>query len=193
MVMPENHFQRKQTYTYADYLTLSTDERYELIDGTLYNMSPAPSTKHQQIAGALYRQFGNYLEGRSCQVFIAPFDVRLLSQSKRDEDVTNVVQPDISVICDPDKIDEKGCNGSPDLIIEVLSPATAKKDKGEKLRLYRKAGVRQYWIVDPANETVEIFDFSVNLFADAFVYGKADRITVSLFTDFEIELSTIFK
>ena len=144
--------QQNERYTYADYCTWDDSERWELIGGVPYAMSPAPAPKHQEISIELSRQFGNFLKGKPCKVYPAPFDVRL---SANNEDDT-VVQPDLSVICDRSKIDDKGCKGSPDLVIEILSPSTARHDRMVKLRLYQKAGVREYWMVDPDTKTVQV-------------------------------------
>ncbi|MGZ4123326.1 MAG: Uma2 family endonuclease [Tumebacillaceae bacterium] len=182
-----------KTFTYADYLTFPDEPRVEIIDGVIYNMTPAPSTKHQRVLGELFRKFADYLDGKTCEVFFAPFDVRLLSESKQDDEVTNVVQPDLTVVCDKDKLDERGCNGSPDLLVEVLSPGTAKHDKSRKMKLYRRARVREYWIVDPANEIVEVYKFREDGFPDFAVYSKEDVITVGLFEDLEIDLQTVFR
>lgn len=189
MAVPEKHPTRK--YTYADYLELPDEPRIEILDGTLYNMTPAPSPRHQDVLGQLYRQFSDYLDGKSYRVYMAPFDVRLLSDDKPDDEVYNVVQPDLSVICAPDKIDDRGCNGSPDLIVEVLSPATAKKDKGEKLRLYRAAQVKEYWIVDALHETVDVYRFEQSQFPT--VYAKVDSVPVGILQELSIDLHHVFR
>jgi Uma2 family endonuclease len=135
------------TYTYADYLTWRMDEMVELIHGKIYKMSPAPASKHQLVAGELYRQIANYLLKKPCQVFIAPFDVRLPSSKKKgDEFIDTVVQPDICVICDAYKIDESGCLGAPNWIIEILSPHTSHKDIRTKYDVYEKSKVKEYWL-----------------------------------------------
>ena len=137
---------RKETrYTYADYCDWPDDERWELIDGVPYAMSPAPSQAHQSILGAIFNQLYGFLDGKPCKVFLAPFDVRL----NADTHDNTVVQPDILVVCDDDKLDGKGVVGAPDLVVEILSPSTALKDKTLKFDKYLKAGVREYWIVDP--------------------------------------------
>src|SRR6185295_13771701 len=115
--------------------------------GEVYDMTPAPSTKHQRIIGELYRMLGNFLEGKKCEVFVAPFDVRLSEHNASDFEVFNVVQPDISIFCDEKKIDEKGAKGAPDFVVEILSPSTSKKDLSRKLLLYQKFKVKEYWII----------------------------------------------
>ncbi|MCE2994867.1 MAG: Uma2 family endonuclease [Cyclobacteriaceae bacterium] len=133
------------SFTYADYMKWTVPDRMELIRGKIYKMPPAPRTVHQQVTGNLLVEIGNYLIKKRCQVFVAPFDVRLpeSAQKHADKDITTVVQPDICVVCDPSKIDERGCLGAPDWIIEVLSPRTSAKDLSIKFEVYEEAGVRR--------------------------------------------------
>jgi len=147
------------TYTYADYLTWEWPEMMELIRGKIYKMSPAPSSTHQKISGQLFLKIGNFLVEKKCQLFSAPFDVRLpVSKSKReDKDIVTVVQPDLCVICDPSKIDERGCLGAPDWIIEILSQRTSAKDLREKFDVYELAGVTEYWVVHPQEQTILVY------------------------------------
>ncbi|HEU4962564.1 MAG TPA: Uma2 family endonuclease [Bacilli bacterium] len=177
---------------YADLLERTEAEKWELIEGTAYNMTPAQSTQHQRIVGRLFGEFYQQLKGKECEVLVAPFAVRLLAENKSEDEVRNIVQPDLVVVCDLTKVDEQGCNGSPDLIVEVLSPATANKDRTTKLRLYRKAEVKEYWIVDPYNETVEVYAIQESRFGEAAVYEKEDRVLVGNENGFELELHTIF-
>jgi Uma2 family endonuclease len=141
--------ERGARFTYRQYRTWPDDERWELIDGVAWCMSPAPLTRHQIIAGRLYAEMAAFLRGRSCRVFIAPFDVLLPKARESDDDVDTVVQPDISVFCDRSKITERGARGAPDLVVEVLSPSTSRIDQNEKFRLFERVGVREYWVVDP--------------------------------------------
>ncbi len=144
-------------YTFADCLTWNEDMHVEIINGELFMMA-TPSSRHQEISGELFRQLANFLEGKPCKVYPAPFGVRLFEQDgDRPEDVDTVVEPDISVICDRDKVDARGCKGAPDLIVEILSPSTRRHDRLVKLDLYQRAGVREYWIVDPENRSVLVF------------------------------------
>ena len=145
-------------YTYGDYRTWPDDERWELIDGSAWAMSPAPGTRHQVVTGEIYRRIANFLVGRPCRAYIAPFDVLLPDSAAVDEEaVRTVVQPDISVYCDRSRVRERGGFGAPDIAVEVLSPWTHKKDLNEKLELYERHGVREYWIVDPGNRTILVF------------------------------------
>ncbi len=181
-------------YTYGDYKKWADTERWELIDGVPYNMTPAPSRRHQEISGELYVQFASYLRDKPCRVYAAPFDVRLPEGDEADDDISNVVQPDIAVVCDRAKLDDAGCKGSPDLIVEILSPATARKDMKEKFLLYEKRGVREYWLVDPAGKTVQVFrQTDAGCFGRLEVYGEEERIKVGIFDDLEIELAAVFR
>jgi Uma2 family endonuclease len=151
-------------FTYADYKTWPDDERWELIDGEAWDMShgcmgeqqtclrpaPAPNITHQTISMELSVTIGSFLKGKPCRVFAAPFDVRLPDLEKsNDEDIFTVVQPDLVVVCDESKLDQRGCIGAPDLVVEILSPSTSYKDESFKLKLYEKHGVKEYWIINP--------------------------------------------
>ena len=145
-------------FTYKDYCSWPEDERWELIDGVAYDMSPAPTSRHQRISMIISTNISNWLKGKECEIFSAPFDVLLPAFPLKNEgEIDTIVQPDISVICDPSKIVERGCLGTPDLIVEILSPSTSKKDLNEKFQLYEKHGVKEYWIVDPGNKYIQVF------------------------------------
>lgn len=161
-------------------------ERWERISGIIYDMTPPPSSQHQSIVSSLNGEFYTYLKEKPCKVFPAPFGVWL------EDDNDNYVEPDITIVCDPSKIKIKGCVGVPDLVVEVLSPTTALKDKRVKLRTYRLSGVREYWIVDPPNQIVEIYKFSENIFTEPQVYGKDETVKVGIFEDLNINLRDIF-
>jgi len=180
-------YKSDKRYTYADYASWNDDNRYELIDGVAYMMS-APSTEHQRILGKLYVLIANYLDGKQCEVFLSPFDVCI--NGKGDSDDT-VVQPDILVICDDSILDEKRCNGAPDMTIEILSPSTSSRDRIKKLNKYLQAGVREYWIVDPETKDVAVHilengKYTIN------VYEYDDLISISIFKDCEIALRDVF-
>jgi Uma2 family endonuclease len=151
-----NQLDLNKSYTYADYLTWQFQERVELIMGKIFNMSPAPKSQHQYISGKVFTAISVYLKGQKCKSFAAPFDVRLPVTNKKGEPDT-VVQPDICVICDLAKIDEDGCNGAPDLIIEIVSKYSVTRDLHEKYDLYEKCGVQEYWILHPNDKTLTIF------------------------------------
>ncbi|RKD24580.1 hypothetical protein BEP19_09390 [Ammoniphilus oxalaticus] len=183
--------QPNQRYTYADYLLWPDNERWELIDGIAYNMTPAPSTEHQRVLLRLTRKFADYFEDHSCEVFIAPFDVRLFPDQKKQDE--HVVQPDLTVVCDSNKITATGCEGVPDFALGVLSPWTAKKDRGLKKQLYERAVIKEYWIVDPLNQTIETFLLSEQGTYEAGpCYGKGDVIDVPLFEGLVINLTAVF-
>lgn len=162
-------------FTYKDYSSWPDDERWELIDGMAYDMSPAPSSRHQWIASVIHGELYLFLKNRPCKVYSAPFDVMLPVFPIKDKDkIKTIVQPDISVICDMSKIVEKGCLGAPDLIIEILSPSTSKKDLNEKFGLYEKHGVKEYWVVDPGNKYIRVF----HLLTEGKKSGKYDDGTL---------------
>ena len=183
-------------YSYADYLTWQVRERLELIKGRLFKMSPAPMRYHQELSGALFGEFRAYLKGKSCKVFHAPFDLRLpkSKDDQRDERIYTVVQPDIAVVCDRSKLDRRGCLGAPDLIIEILSPATAAKDVKDKFVLYEEAGVREYWIVHPEEAILEVFRLDERgKYQLEKIYTREDTVTVGIFDDLTIALRDIFE
>ena len=156
MGIPQQKADRQ--YTYGEYRTWSDDERWELIDGVAWNMSPAPSRSHQSVSMRLLVQIAVFLEHKACVVYHAPFDVLLPDHAGQlDDDVPTVVQPDISVICDREKLTDRGCTGAPDWLVEIISPYTSKKDMDTKFHLYKRHEVREYWLVDPGNRYVHTY------------------------------------
>ena len=153
MITSLDQLDLNKQYTYADYLTWRLKERVELIKGKIFKMSPAPSIRHQQIVGNLFFDFKLFLKKNPCQVFVAPIDVRLMKKGQKD----TIVQPDICVICDSKKLDEQGCNGPPDLIIEILSPGNSRKERKEKFELYEENGVQEYWLVETSEDSIIIY------------------------------------
>ncbi len=144
-------------FTYGDYCQWPDDERWELIDGKAYDMSPAPTRMHQKLVLEIGAQVYAQLRDKPCEVYVAPFDVRLPSADEVDARVDTVVQPDVAVICDPAKLDDAGCRGAPDWIVEVLSPGTAVKDQTKKRALYERHGVREYWLLHPTDRVLTIY------------------------------------
>ena len=179
-------------YTYADYLKWTIEERFEIIKGKLFKMSPGPNTWHQIITGDLFNQLYNFLKGRQCWVFVAPFDVRLPRKSKADKDITTVVQPDVCVVCDPDKIDRKGCIGAPDIVVEVLSPGSNEKDIRNKYEVYEEAGVKEYWVVSPQDKTFFIYTLANGKFVPSRLMASGDIIHSNVLPGFTIDLSGLF-
>ena len=187
----------EQTYSYADYLTWRFDEAVELLRGKISLISPAPNFNHQSISKNLLVEIGFYLKGKSCQVFHAPFDVRLYDRKKSlmaSQDIYTVVQPDLCVVCDADKLDSKGCLGAPDWIIEILSKSTAQKDTQTKFQLYQEAGVKEYWLVYPYEATVS--QFVLDEVSDRYqllaMFSKQDNAVPFLFPELTINLQEVF-
>lgn len=182
-------------YTYEDYLSWPDDKRFEIIDGVIYDMTPAPLRIHQKISLKLSMQFANYLDDKKCELYYSPFDVLLpKSQDEKEANITTVVQPDISVICDLNKLIEKGCKGAPDLIIEISSSSTFRKDMLEKFNLYEKSGVREYWLVRPQEKIVIVFKLGKDgRYGRPDLYGQEDEIKVGIFDNLEIKLNKVFQ
>lgn len=180
-------------YTYADYLKFSYDEMVEIIKGKIFRMSPAPSSGHQGISRNLCGILFNYFKGKQCQFFDAPFDVILPVKGKDFMQSDRVVQPDIVVICDPSKIQEKGCFGAPDWIIEILSPHTTKKDIQDKFDLYEESGVKEYWIVEPKNNTVEVFVLENEKYRRVRAYVQDDVVQCCTINGLSIDLKDVFE
>jgi len=147
----------EERFTYRHYKTWPDSERWELIDGRAWAMSPAPRKRHQELAWKLSGMFYDYLKGKPCKAFAAPFDVLLPEGDEADDEVDTVVQPDIVVYCDRSKLTEAGARGAPDLVVEILSPSTSKKDQHDKFDLYERHGVREYWVVDPGNRSLMVY------------------------------------
>lgn len=186
----------KKQYTYADYLTWNFDDRLELIKGWIYKMSPAPRRKHQKVSFQLLMSFGNYFNTKSCEVYEAPFDVRLKKNKGSDSEVNTVVQPDISVFCDLSKLDDRGAIDAPDLVVEITSDSTMKKDYNEKFNLYEENGVQEYWIVNPDSKSMEIFTKVGEKFESVGVFNINDgvlSVNSVLFPDLNVDLVSVFK
>lgn len=185
--------QGNKKYTFADYLTYPEDERWEIIDGVPY-LQASPTPLHQEVLTELVRQMANYLKDKSCKVYPAPFCVRLpLGTEKNENEVKNIVEPDISIICDKSKIDDKGCNGAPDMIIEVISPSSIKMDRVVKFNKYEKAGIKEYWIVEPEQKLVSVVVLQINQkYGRTEIYTEDNKIAVSILPDLVIDLREVF-
>ncbi len=176
----------EKKFTYKDYLRWPDDERWEIIDGVAYDMTPAPSLRHQIVAGNFYRILGNILKDKPCTPFIAPTDVVLSEE--------DVVQPDVLVVCDKKKFTKGNIQGTPDLIIEILSPYTSLKDKREKKACYEKYGVREYIIIDPIENYVERFCLGKDgIYSRSDIFGPKEVLPLSSLEGIEIPLSEVFE
>ena len=182
----------KARYTFADVLEWENGEQAEIIDGEV-TMMGTPSSMHQEISVELTRQLANYLEGKQCRVYHAPFAVRLFERAgDAPEDVDTVVEPDLSVVCDKSKIDKRGCKGAPDLIIEILSPSTRQHDCLIKYNLYQQAGVKEYWIVDPDKKVVLVHKLVDGQYHAPDAYTAEDSIPVGVLEDCAVDLTAVF-
>ena len=175
----------EKRFTYTDYVSWKDDQRWELIDGVPYNMTPAPRTKHQDLLGNLFREVSSYLKGKQCRPFVAPTDVVF--------DDFNVVQPDLLVVCDRSKITEANIQGAPDLVVEILSPATSRKDRREKKALYERFGVREYILVDPANEVIGRYALVDGKYGAEEVFGWDETMALLLFPELVLNWWEIFE
>ena len=184
-----------QTFTYGDYKNWSDGERWELIDGIAYKMSPSPRRFHQKISVEISRVIGNYLKGKPCEVYTAPFAVLLKDyDEQKEEEVKTVIEPDISVICDSFKLTDAGCTGVPDFIIEIISPSTIKRDKNEKFHLYQKHGVKEYQIIYPNDHIIEVFSLIDNQYGMADIYTINDEeVPVKILGDLTLNIEEIFE
>jgi Uma2 family endonuclease len=190
MPLPQN-IDRK--YTYKDYLTWPENERWEIIDGVPY-MQAAPKWQHQSISRELLLQFGEYLKNKDCQIFSAPFDVLLPETDEKDEDATFVVQPDLVIVCDRNKLQGTGYSGAPSLIIEIMSPASNKMDRLYKFNKYERAGVKEYWIVEIEGKILSVFTLQENKrYGRPDLYSEEDKVKVSIFADLIVDLKAVFE
>ncbi len=192
-ILKEPEVSYEKHYTYADYLKFSYDEMVEIIKGKIFKMSPAPTSTHQRVSRKLCTLIDNCLVNQKCEMFDAPFDVILPLKGKDFMQSDRVVQPDIVVVCDPTKIKERGCFGAPDWIIEILSPHTTKKDLQDKFDLYEESGVYEYWIVEPRNQTVEVFVLDNNSYNRVRTYVKEDTVNCHTIPGFSIDLRDVFE
>ena len=167
-------------YTYADYLQWPDETRYELIDGEVFRLAPTPLIEHQEVAGEVYCQLRNQLDGKACRPYIAPVDVRLPRKDEADAAIDTVVQPDVLVVCDPSKIDRRGVRGAPDWLLEVLSPSTAAHDQIAKRRTYERAGVREYLLVHPSDRTLTVYVLDNGQYGRPDIYELKDATPIGV-------------
>ncbi|MBK7634475.1 MAG: Uma2 family endonuclease [Saprospiraceae bacterium] len=206
MINDINQLDLNKTYSYADYLLWRFEERVELIKGKILKMSPAPSRKHQGISSTIHILLGNYLMQKGCVLYAAPFDVRLpisedLNISKKyknkakklqDGKILTVVQPDITVVCDPDKLDERGCIGAPDLVIEILSPGNKDIELKDKFEIYQESGIKEYWIVEP-DEYIIVYTLQKGKYNGSKPFTSGEKVTSTLMPELALNVSEIFR
>lgn len=184
-----------KTYSYADYLQWTFEERLELIKGKIFKMTPAPASGHQRLSWILSGEIYNYLKGKKCQAFSAPFDVRLPIKrtEKDDHQIYTVVQPDISIICDPAKIDTRGCTGAPDIVVEILSPGNNQKELRNKYEVYEESGVLEYWIISPQDKTFLKYTLDDHMrYQPSKLLTIGDSIATPVLPGFVLNLETVF-
>jgi len=180
-------------YSYADYMTWQMEEVVELIKGKIFKKAAAaPRRIHQKVLGELHLVLGNYLKGHICQVYVAPFDVRFPKESKEDHKIHDVVQPDICVICDPEKLDDRGCIGAPDLIVEILSPGNSKIELKHKFDLYESNGVKEYWVIHPENQYLLIYTLVEGKYKPSHLLTTGDFAESSAVAGFKLNLEEFF-
>ncbi len=196
---PENQNKVEEPYTeygiysYADYLTWEFEEMVELIKGKAFkSAAAAPRRIHQKISGNVFFRLYKFLENNSCDVFSAPFDVRLPVKSIKNEDIFTVVQPDICVICDKSKLDDLGCIGAPDLILEILSPGNNKKELKNKYEVYEESGVKEYWIIQPYELTLLIYTLTEGKYVPSKLFTVGDIVESKCISGFTLDLDEIF-
>ena len=182
------------TYSYADYLKWTFDERLELLRGKIFKMPPAPASKHQLIVGEIHYQIKKYLYRKPCKVFLSPFDVRLAPRRKEaNSKVFTVVQPDVCVVCDLSKIDKKGCVGAPDLVVEVLSPGNTGREMKDKYEIYEENGVKEYWLVEPNDRIVLVYVLNEQgRYVGLKPFTETEILTSITIKDFAVPVSEIF-
>ncbi len=182
-----------KTYTYADYFKWKFEERVELIKGRIFKMSPAPNRMHQRISGKIYNKLYNFLDDKKCEVYCAPFDVRVPRKSKEDKDIVTVLQPDICVICDESKLDDRGCIGAPDLVVEVLSPGNNSKELKSKFEIYEESGVSEYWVVSPQDQTFVVYTLVAGSYQASRLMVAGDVVVSTALSGFSMNLSELFE
>jgi len=190
--MPIPQESKKDYFTYAEYKNWPNEERWEIIGGEAFNMSPAPGMTHQIYSGEIFRQIANFLEDKPCQVFSAPFDIFLPEPNESEEETSTIVQPDISIICDKSKLDEKGCTGSPDVVIEIISPSSGARDQIIKMDLYEKHRVKEYWIVHPIDKILWKYILFESKYGKPQIFDYKGTPSFEIFPDFLLDLLKVF-
>ncbi len=183
----------EKSYTYADYLKWTFDDRVELLNGKIFEISN-PNRLHQKISGNIFYRISKFLKGKKCHVYSAPFDVRLSRKNAADETVTTVFQPDICVVCDLTKLDDRGCVGAPDIVVEILSPGNNKKELRNKYEIYEEAGIKEYWVVWPTEQTV--LQYTLNAegkYVASLILAAGDEVTTPILPGFVLNLEEVFE
>jgi Uma2 family endonuclease len=181
-------------YSYADYLSWQMDEMVEIIKGKVFkSAAAAPRRIHQKVSLIISNKIFNFLENKSCEVYTAPFDVRLPIKSKKNEDIFTVVQPDICVVCDQSKLDEAGCIGAPDLIIEILSPGSNRKELKYKYEVYEESGVKEYWVIHPNEQTLLVYTLSSRKYVPSRLFSPGDIVNSACIEGFSLDLEEVFQ
>lgn len=196
MITDINQLDLNKKYSYDDYLTWQFSERVELIKGWIFKMSPAPRRLHQKISFRLSMIFGQFFQSCNCEVYEAPFDVRLKKNKGSDKEIDTVVQPDISVFRDLTKLDDRGAIAAPELVVEITSDSTLKKDYNDKFRLYEENGVLEYWIVSPELKSIELFHFRNSAFQSIGIYNVNEgvfELKSILFPELTVNITELFK
>ena len=180
-------------YSYADYLSWQLDEMVELIRGKVFRQAEAaPRRIHQEVSMVLSNTLYQFLKGKTCKVYVTPFDVRLPVSSRKHKDIDTVVQPDLCVVCDPEKLDELGCIGAPDLVVEILSPGNNKKELQLKYEVYEASGVKEYWVIHPDERTLLIYTLEGGKYRSSRLYTMGDRVKSQALAGFELDLDEVF-
>lgn len=187
-----NQLDLNASYTYNDYLNWRFKERLELIKGKILKMSPAPNRHHQKISIQLSSLMWFSMKEQGCNVYSAPFDVRLLKKNAKKGEIITVVQPDICIVCDEEKLDDRGCIGAPDLIVEILSPGNSNKEMSIKFDLYQENGVKEYWIVNPMEKNVLIYTLQKGVYIGMRPFVETDTIKSPLFPQLKCKLKEVF-
>ncbi len=189
-----NELDEGLTYSYANYLNWLFDERLELIKGKIYKMNPAPSRAHQQVLTNLFKRIANFLDGNPCKIYVAPFDVRFPKESKADKDIYTVLQPDLCVVCDRSKLNDRGCLGAPDLVIEILSPGNNKKELLHKYKVYEEFGVKEYWVISQSDQNILIYTLSSDgKYVPSKIFTLSEEVGSSVLPGFVLKLDDVFE
>jgi Uma2 family endonuclease len=189
----EEPFSEYGRYSYADYLTWEIDGTVELIKGKVFKAAAAPGRKHQKISLKIASRLLALLDKKPCEVYEAPFDVRLPVHSKRNEDIYTVVQPDICVVCESNKLDDAGCIGAPDLIVEILSPGNNKKDLKYKYEVYEESGVQEYWVIHPDEQTLLVYKLIDSHYIPSRLFTLGDIVSSSCIAGFSLNIEEVFR